>query len=62
MSINYYKVLELPMNCSDDDIKIAYKKLVKKYHPDQKQGDDKLFELVNKAYNILSNKKKKRRL
>ena len=33
---NYYKILEVHKNASDEIIKVAYKALVKKYHPDLK--------------------------
>ena len=32
--IDYYKILELPKTASEDDIKKAYRKLARKYHPD----------------------------
>ena len=38
---NYYEILEVDKNASDDMIKLAYKSLVKKYHPDLMNTEDK---------------------
>ena len=61
---NYYKILEIDKNASDDIIKVAYKSLVKKYHPDLKEGIAKInaeekIKQINEAYDILSNPEKK---
>ncbi len=37
--MNYYKLLETSPNASDEVIRMAYKALVKKYHPDSYKGD-----------------------
>ena len=61
---NYYEILEVDKNASDEIIKVAYKALVKKYHPDLKEGiakinaEDKIKQ-INEAYDILSNPEKK---
>ena len=39
---NYYEILEVDKNASDEIIKVAYKALVKKYHPDLKEGTSKI--------------------
>jgi len=58
----YYKILELPPNASDDEIKKAYKKLAMKYHPDKnpdnKEESEKKFKEIAEAYEILTNKDK----
>ena len=61
---NYYEILEVDKNASDEIIKIAYKALVKKYHPDLKEGNAKInaedkIKQINEAYDILSNPEKK---
>lgn len=55
-----YKILEVPRSASDDEIKKAYRKLSKKYHPDNKQtGDEEKFKEISNAYEVLSDKNKK---
>ena len=49
---NYYKILELNDNCSEEDIKKQYKILAMKYHPD-KGGDVEKFKDISEAYQIL---------
>lgn len=50
----YYKILNVKINASLDEIKKAYKKLALKYHPD-KGGNEEKFKEVKKAYDILIN-------
>jgi molecular chaperone DnaJ len=55
---NYYKILKVATNATDQDIKTAYLKLAKKYHPDKNQNSTdavKLFQEINEAYEVLSN-------
>ena len=53
---NYYVVLGVEKNASKEDIKKAFHKLARKYHPDNKSGgDENRFKEVNEAYQILSN-------
>lgn len=54
--IDYYKILDVDMEATIDDIKKNYISLAKKYHPDQKTGNTEMFQLVSKAYEVLSNK------
>lgn len=54
---DYYEVLGLSKSASDDDIKKAYRKLAKQYHPDLNPGDkesEAKFKEVNEAYEVLS--------
>ena len=56
----YYRVLGLTKSATDKEIKIAFRKLARKYHPDVNQNDEVLknkFLKVNEAYEVLSNKK-----
>ncbi|UQS83510.1 molecular chaperone DnaJ [Bombilactobacillus thymidiniphilus] len=58
-----YETLGLDRNASDDEIKKAYRKLSKKYHPDinQESGAEEKFKEVNDAYDILKDPQKKAR-
>lgn len=59
---DYYEVLGLQRNASDEDIKKAYRKLAKEHHPDLHPGDsaaESRFKEVNEAYEVLSDSTKK---
>jgi molecular chaperone DnaJ len=58
---DYYDVLGIPKNASDEDIKKAYRTLAKKYHPDvSKEVDaEKKFKEVQEAYDTLSDTQKR---
>ncbi len=59
---DYYKTLGVDRKASDDDIRKAYRKLAKQYHPDynpnNKQAEDR-FKEINEAYEVLSDAKKR---
>lgn len=55
---DYYTILGVPRNASEDEIKKAYRKLAHKYHPD-KGGSSEKFKEINEAYQVLSNKEKR---
>ena len=60
---DYYDVLGVNKKADDQEIKKAYRKLAKKYHPDTNPGDKKaeqLFKEVTEAYNVLSDKEKRK--
>ena len=59
---DYYEVLGVDRNASDAEIKRAYRKLAKKYHPDMNPGDKEAeakFKEVTEAYEVLSDSEKK---
>lgn len=54
---DFYKILGVPKDASDADIKKAYRKLARKHHPDQNQstgGSDRMFKDISEAYSVLS--------
>lgn len=56
--IDYYKILGLTKDANEKDIKKAYRKLARKYHPDLNPNDkvaEKKFKEVNEAHEVLSN-------
>ena len=61
---DYYEVLGIGKNATDAEIKSAYRKLAKKYHPDLNPGDkdaEEKFKEVNEANDVLSDPNKRKR-
>ncbi len=61
---DYYEVLGIGKNATDAEIKSAYRKLAKKYHPDLNPGDkdaEEKFKEVNEANDVLSDPDKRKR-
>ncbi|MDQ7955078.1 MAG: molecular chaperone DnaJ [Pseudomonadota bacterium] len=61
---DYYEILGVPKNASEDEIKKAYRKLAMKYHPDRNQGDagaaaEAKFKEAKEAYEMLSDGQKR---
>ncbi|MDR7857415.1 J domain-containing protein [Tissierella sp.] len=61
---DYYKILEVDKNSSQDEIKKSYRKLAKKYHPDLNPDNNKAqekFKEINEAYEVLGDEDKKKK-
>jgi curved DNA-binding protein len=58
-SKDYYKILGVNENSSNEQIKQAFHNLAFKYHPDRPGGDEKRFKEINEAYQTLSNSESK---
>lgn len=61
MGKDFYKILGISREATDDEIKKAYRKLALKYHPDKNKspGAEERFKEVAEAYEVLSDKKKR---
>lgn len=62
--LDYYKILGIERNAGDADIKKAYRKLARKYHPDLNPSDEsakKKFQQINEANEVLSDPEKRKK-
>ena len=60
---DYYKLLGVGKNASDEEIKKAYRKLARRYHPDRNSGDkqaEERFKEISQAYDVLSDAEKRK--
>src|SRR5207247_4467298 len=64
---DYYETLGVERNASDEDIKKAYRKLARQYHPDLQTGDqqkkaaEEQFKGIKEAYEVISDPDKRKR-
>jgi curved DNA-binding protein len=62
--VDYYKILDIDKNASQDDIKKAYRKMARKHHPDINPNDkeaQKKFQQINEANEVLSDQEKRKK-
>ncbi len=61
---DYYGILGIPKNAPDKDVKAAYRKMARKYHPDVNPGDkaaEARFKQINEAFEVLSDAEKRKK-
>jgi DnaJ-class molecular chaperone len=61
---DYYKILGVPRDASEKDIKLSYRKLARQFHPDVNPGDrtaESKFKEINEAYEVLSDAEKRKK-
>ena len=64
MKINYYEILDVPEDSDEIEIKVAYRKLAIKYHPDKNPGDknaEEKFRIATEAYETLKDEVKRKK-
>src|SRR5688500_13746554 len=57
---DYYKALGISSTASDKEIKAAYRKLSKQYHPDANKGSEERFKDISAAYDVLGDPAKRK--
>jgi DnaJ-class molecular chaperone len=60
MAKNYYIILGIPKNSSQEDIRAAYRRLAKEFHPDHYGKNQAPFQIIQEAYSVLSNPKSRK--
>src|SRR3990172_8923430 len=64
MARDFYEVLGVPRSASDKEVRQAFRKLARKYHPDVNPGDaqaETRFKEINRAYEVLSDADKRKK-
>jgi len=59
MSKDYYKILGVNKSASQDEIRAAFRKMARQYHPDKQGGNSEKFKEANEAYQVLNDEKKR---
>src|SRR5437762_12001768 len=57
---DYYKALGVSQSASDKEVKAAYRKLSKQYHPDANKGSEERFKEISAAYDVLGDTAKRK--
>jgi DnaJ-class molecular chaperone len=60
MAKSYFAILGITSNATDDEIKRAYRRLAKEFHPDRYEGDSETFRDIQEAYSVLGNTRSRR--
>lgn len=60
MSKDYYKILGVDKNASQEEIKKAFRKLAHQHHPDKKGGDEAKFKEINEAFQVVGDEAKRK--
>lgn len=60
MAKSYYAILGISSSAKVDEIKAAYRRLTKEFHPDNYSGGSDIFQQIQEAYSVLSNNQKRR--
>ncbi|KAF9223700.1 DnaJ-domain-containing protein [Gyrodon lividus] len=63
MGVDYYKILDVSPNATEDEVKRAYKKMALKWHPDRNQGSEEAsrrFKEISEAFEVLSDNNKRK--
>ncbi|MBN2131609.1 MAG: J domain-containing protein [Sedimentisphaerales bacterium] len=60
MAKSYYAILGITATASQSDVKAAYRRLAKEFHPDRYAGADRPFLKVQEAYSVLSDSSRRR--
>ena len=60
MGKDYYKILGIDKNASQDEIRKAFQKMAHQHHPDKQGGNEAKFKEINEAYQVLGNEQKRK--
>jgi molecular chaperone DnaJ len=60
MAKSYFAILGISSNATADDIKTAYRRLAKEFHPDHYEGGSETFQDIQEAYSVLRNARRRR--